>query len=872
MYQVIVDLAVIIGDAMRGEGARVGLLGSAMSVVLATLALAACSGEDSRSASPDSIVHDGSDAAVAPAPTTGATVVEATEVSPTVAPAPSSEETVVPATAEVPAYLGCERMHDCVLEHFQDVWGGYSAVHSTGNVHGKIILYFYTGAIYPDDEHVEWDKAREYLREAERVLPIIERRMGVSFTGDLHIMIYENWNAMKHFAPDPDIELPSLILGKGALVINHDHDDVVSTIQSEISFMVWAEIILMVWEAISADVAADREEGSDMAEREPESAPMQPLDDAGSCVAGSFSCFTVVGVDDCLKLRAYPSSEGEVLDCVPNGTRLAEKLRDYGPLKRENNTVWRFFTADDGEWLGWAEERFLQGFGKRPKLNPGRIPLRAPADADACILGDHLPGGYCIAVTGADDCLKLWAYPSFEGEVLDCVPDGTKLFRQGGGLKREGELAWYSVGAADGQWLGWAEWRFLRDVRPLNLQRSKLISLRTSTDVDICIPGDSLSFRDPEPDFQYGSFSCLAVMGVDDCLKVRETPSSDGRQLDCVPDGTKFIVPEPRRGIDDIAAEDTDGVVWRLVRWGDGREAGWVNNHHLDGPPPNRMVAVVSHPVPAVEFPDDIALIASPYPDAGVGRGWWPSELVRIYQRPGHGLVSETLFHANSFYWTADGTVLGGYVCSEDSDPMSWVCTAGETVHYESKDGGITLERFGLFFQTSDDYLSDYIGDDILFADDIDLRISDQLRFLPDGSTTYETWDLLGGVAQGVYEPYIYLGEFLPGHRFHWPTIQNVETGEEWPVVFPEDVLRLGDSFLPRLVLRGPFLRVVDVGDGCLPIRAGASPDAGGLDCMAERVLLQDQGGDVITDDSVTWRKVKTPAGVVGWADDRYLE
>ena len=58
----------------------------------------------------------------------------------------------------------------------------------------------------------------------------------------------------------------------------------------------------------------------------------------------------------------------------------------------------------------------------------------------------------------------------------------------------------------------------------------------------------------------------------------------------------------------------------------------------------------------------------------------------------------------------------------------------------------------------------------------------------------------------------------------------------------------------------------------CLPIRTGASLDAAELDCMAEGVLLQDQGGDVITDDGVTWLKVRTPAGIEGWSSSRYLE
>ena len=57
----------------------------------------------------------------------------------------------------------------------------------------------------------------------------------------------------------------------------------------------------------------------------------------------------------------------------------------------------------------------------------------------------------------------------------------------------------------------------------------------------------------------------------------------------------------------------------------------------------------------------------------------------------------------------------------------------------------------------------------------------------------------------------------------------------------------------------------------CLQGRAEASPDTEELACVAERVLLQDQG-DTATDDGVTWRNVRTPAGIEGWADGRYLE
>ena len=104
-----------------------------------------------------------------------------------------------------------------------------------------------------------------------------------------------------------------------------------------------------------------------------------------------------------------------------------------------------------------------------------------------------------------------------------------------------------------------------------------------------------------------------------------------------------------------------------------------------------------------------------------------------------------------------------------------------------------------------------------------------------------------------------------------WPTIWDPETWEKRPIILPYNVLRTGDNLKPVAIQRGPFLRVVDVYE-CLALKDEPSSDAEELACVAERVLLQDQGGDVITDDGVTWRRVRTPAGVVGWADGRYLE
>ena len=107
-------------------------------------------------------------------------------------------------------------------------------------------------------------------------------------------------------------------------------------------------------------------------------------------------------------------------------------------------------------------------------------------------------------------------------------------------------------------------------------------------------------------------------------------------------------------------------------------------------------------------------------------------------------------------------------------------------------------------------------------------------------------------------------------HAFWGWAIYNLETEETYLVDIPEHIFPLGSSVRTVAIQRGPFLLVENV-DGCLPIRAGPSPDAEELACAAERVLLQDQG-DVVTDEGVTWRKARMPAGVVGWADERYLE
>ena len=104
------------------------------------------------------------------------------------------------------------------------------------------------------------------------------------------------------------------------------------------------------------------------------------------------------------------------------------------------------------------------------------------------------------------------------------------------------------------------------------------------------------------------------------------------------------------------------------------------------------------------------------------------------------------------------------------------------------------------------------------------------------------------------------------------PTIRDIETGEQWQIRLPDDIFSEDATFFRLLaVQQGPFLQVADMSEECLPLRAKPSLDAKELACVAERVLLQDQG-DTATDDGITWHRASTPAGVEGWADGSYLE
>ena len=320
--------------------------------------------------------------------------------------------------------------------------------------------------------------------------------------------------------------------------------------------------------------------------------------------------------------------------------------------------------------------------------------------------------------------------------------------------------------------------------------------------------------------------------------------------------------------------------------------------------------------LPWVRFPDNIAILAHYYVPSGKGA---PNEvsLARVYWRDGR-LVRDLLFSqfdhgsaltipedlpfsppltmpvaarrffsvggeadASSLHLIAcvEGRCLGRVMSGLEDDEY-----LPRYARYESLDGGITWEiMLGEVLSPAEVRRTWEATVAATKSQDPSCPEWYQCLMLPDGRLLllrgYDPDELVGpeGAATGFY--------FYHDRSFNvrWPTILNPETGEEWPVRLPYDVLAAGAELAAIAIQQGPFLQVTGV-DDCLPILAEPSPDAEELACMAERVLLTDMGEAVQLADLVmspdptvggfedAWHRVRTPAGIEGWADSRYLE
>jgi len=122
------------------------------------------------------------------------------------------------------------------------------------------------------------------------------------------------------------------------------------------------------------------------------------------------------------------------------------------------------------------------------------------------------------------------------------------------------------------------------------------------------------------------------------------------------------------------------------------------------------------------------------------------------------------------------------------------------------------------------------------------------------------------GVPSGLLpapEPGSYFINFVP-------VVFDLEAGEAHPLAGPFHEPPLFGRNYVRLVLQGPFARVVDTGS-CLNVRAEPGRTAAVLACAADGVLLRDTG-ETREVDGATWRRVVTPSGVEGWASSQFLE
>jgi hypothetical protein len=121
-------------------------------------------------------------------------------------------------------------------------------------------------------------------------------------------------------------------------------------------------------------------------------------------------------------------------------------------------------------------------------------------------------------VEGTGACLKVRDQPGLDGAVVDCVWEGTEV-QLGDRVERSDAMTWRQV-----RGLGWVADEFLRRTRAV-------------------------------------------ISGTDSCLNVRDTPTTLGAVLTCLPEGTSVALGDSTEG---------DFGAWIRVN-----NAGWVLNGFL---------------------------------------------------------------------------------------------------------------------------------------------------------------------------------------------------------------------------------------------------------------------------------------------------
>ena len=202
--------------------------------------------------------------------------------------------------------------------------------------------------------------------------------------------------------------------------------------------------------------------------------------------------FRVVGVDDCLKLRAEPHPDAKVINCLPERT-VVRQARTFDPRTDGRNTwkvdgtLWRLLANPLDEYrytgspIGWADGRYLEDDRDTLPTTPyhNYFTDNDPPPVVHLEVEGSLPAGY-LRVTGVDECLDVRAGPSLDSQVLHCLPEGYIMrYRpvgSAGSLDRDGVLWRFLADPIhlDGWWsrtIGWADTRYLERGESIHLRQ-----------------------------------------------------------------------------------------------------------------------------------------------------------------------------------------------------------------------------------------------------------------------------------------------------------------------------------------------------------------------------------------------------------------
>jgi hypothetical protein len=180
----------------------------------------------------------------------------------------------------------------------------------------------------------------------------------------------------------------------------------------------------------------------------------------------------VAGTGDCLRVHDQPATSANQVSCLPDGTQAV--ITD-GPQSANSYTWWKL----DG--LGWVVADYLTATGPgsiapasagqpaptttpapaAPAAATASMPAAAPATAASPSPPPQLPigvafaNGATVAVTGTGDCLRVHDQPALDGNVVDCLPDGTTGTIADGPVQADGYTWWQLQGE------GWVDGEYL---------------------------------------------------------------------------------------------------------------------------------------------------------------------------------------------------------------------------------------------------------------------------------------------------------------------------------------------------------------------------------------------------------------------------